>query len=138
MKKIILIIALVVISFNIGLAHKLTVEIEGDEDTEGIYYIAMWDNEEEFLDNDKLKISKSAQTKGGKVTVEIDNVDSGWWAIAVLLDENGNKDMDYNMFGVPQENFGFSNNPTVVLSEPDFRECKFYMDGDKTISIEVD
>ncbi|MFN3194491.1 MAG: DUF2141 domain-containing protein [Chlorobiota bacterium] len=138
MKKIILIIALVIFSFNIGLAHKLTVEIVGDEDTEGTYYVAMWDNEDEFLDNDKHKISKSAQTKGGKVTVEIDDVDSGWWAIAVLLDENGNKDMDYNMFGVPQENFGFSNNPTVVLSEPDFRECKFYMDGDKTISIEVD
>ena len=138
MKKIILIIALVVFSFNIGLANKLTVEIEGDDHTEGTYYIAMWDNEEEFLDNDKLKISKSAVTDGGKISVEIDNVKSGWWAIAVLLDENGNKDMDYNMFGVPQEAFGFSNNPTVVLSEPDFRECKFYMDGDKTISIEVD
>lgn len=138
MKRLILILVIAIISFNVGFAHKLKVEIVGDEDTKGTYYVAMWNSEEDFLDNDKLAISKTAETKGGKIIVEIDDVSSGWWAIAVLLDENGNKDMDYNMFGAPQENFGFSNNPTVVLSEPDFRECKFYMDSDKSISIEVD
>ncbi len=138
MKNLLIIITIALLSFSSSFAHKLTVELVGDEDTKGTYYVAMWDNEEDFLDNDKLKISENISTKGGNVTIEIDDVSSGWWAIAVLLDENGNKDMDYNLFGAPQENFGFSNNPTVVLSEPDFRECKFYMDGDKTISIEVD
>jgi uncharacterized protein (DUF2141 family) len=138
MNKLLIIITIALLSFSSSFAHKLTVDLEGDEDTKGTYYVAMWDNEEDFLDNDKLVISENIDTGGGNVTIEINDISSGWWAIAVLLDENGNKDMDYNMFGAPQENFGFSNNPTVVLSKPDFRECKFYIDGDKKISVEVD
>jgi uncharacterized protein (DUF2141 family) len=138
MKNILIILALAFITFNSAYAHKLTVEIVGDEETKGTYHVALWNNEEEFLDNEKVEISQSAETNGGKITVEIDEVPNGWWGIAILLDENGNKEMDYNMFGVPQEGFGFSNNPTVVLSEPDFRECKFYMDKDQTVSINVD
>ena len=44
----------------------------------------------------------------------------GRYALAALHDENSNHKLDRNMFSIPKEGFGFSNNPKVFLSPPSF------------------
>lgn len=118
--------------------HNLTVEIENKEPKKGKLYLAFWDNKDEFLDNDKTKYVKIIDSEKKKIKVELPSFKSGWWAMAMLQDENGNKEMDYNFFGVPQESFGFSNNPAIFMAEPSFDECKFYVQSDTTIRVKLD
>jgi uncharacterized protein (DUF2141 family) len=72
---------------------------------------------------------KWKKTNGGSssLTVRLENLDYGTYAISMLDDENSNNKMD-NFLGVPREGFGFSNNPKVGLSAPSFEECAFVID----------
>jgi uncharacterized protein (DUF2141 family) len=54
-------------------------------------------------------------------------VSSGFFAVALLHDEDGDSAMKKNFLGVPQEGFGFSRNPKIGLSAPDFDECKLLL-----------
>ena len=118
--------------------HNLTIEIDNKEPKKGKLYLAFWDNEKNFLDNDKTKFVKIVDSDSKKIKVELSSIKSGWWAMAMLQDENGNKEMDYNFLGVPQESFGFSNNPVIFMAEPSFDECKFYLQSDTSISVKLD
>jgi len=53
------------------------------------------------------------------------NVGPGTYAIAVFHDENGNGKLDKNLFGVPSEGYGVSNNHTHAMSGPKWSEAKF-------------
>jgi len=118
--------------------HNLTVEIENKEPKKGKIYLAFWDNKKEFLDNEKTKFVKIVDSDDKNIKVELPSIKSGWWAMALLQDENNNKEMDYNFFGVPQESFGFSNNPKIFMAEPSFDECKFLLQKDTTIRVNID
>ena len=73
----------------------------------------------------------------GAMTVRIDNLKYGTYAITMLDDENGNLEMD-NTMGIPREGFGFSRNPRVRMSTPKYEECAFVIDQPlKKITIEV-
>ena len=120
-----------------GKQHKVNIEINDVDEGKGTLYLAFWDNSAHFLNNEKIKVVKVQKCDSKKVKINIDDFKPGWWAMAVLQDENGNKDMDYNFLGIPTERFGFSNNPTIVFSEPSFDECKFYVGKDTTISVKL-
>lgn len=118
--------------------HNLIVEIDNVAPNKGKLYLAFWDNKNDFLNNEKTTFVKAIDGNKKKLNVKIPTVKKGWWAMAILQDENDNKKMDYNFFGVPQENFGFSNNPTIFMSEPSFDECKFNLQSDTTIRVDLD
>ena len=80
---------------------------------------------------------KKTNMEPGSLTVKIEDLDYGNYAISVLDDENGNFEMD-SFLGIPQEGYGFSRNPKVVLSAPKFEECVFPVDKPwQKITIEV-
>ena len=81
---------------------------------------------------------KKTGIKDGAMTVKVENLDYGTYAVSMLDDENGNLEMDNNFLGIPQEGFGFSRNPKIGISPPKFEECSFRIDGPvKKITIEV-
>lgn len=61
----------------------------------------------------------------------------GYYALAVLHDENNDGEMNKGPFGMPKEGFGFSNNPELKWGAPSFEECKFLVKADLT-DIKVD
>ena len=62
----------------------------------------------------------------------------GFYAIAVYHDENGNEKFDKTWIGLPDEGYGISNNPTILLSAPAFDEAKFEaLEGSTVIEINV-
>jgi uncharacterized protein (DUF2141 family) len=67
---------------------------------------------------------KKTNGKASTMTVKLENFPYGTYAISMLDDENKNLDMD-SFLGIPKEGFGFSNNPKVGFSAPDFEECTF-------------
>lgn len=49
----------------------------------------------------------------------------GAYGIAVYHDENANGKVDRNGLGIPNEGFGFSNNPRIFFSAPSFQKVRF-------------
>jgi uncharacterized protein (DUF2141 family) len=62
---------------------------------------------------------------GATVRCTFANVGPGTYAVSVMHDENGNGKLDTNLFGVPTEGYGVSNNHTHALSAPTWDESKF-------------
>lgn len=67
--------------------------------------------------------------KVGMTRLEFNNLEPGTYGIAVFQDLNENEELDTNLFGAPNEPFGFSNNPVIKFSAPKFEEFKFEFDG---------
>ena len=46
--------------------------------------------------------------------------------------------MDTKIFGIPKEPYGFSNDATGFMGPPKFKDAKFTIEANKTITIKVD
>lgn len=54
---------------------------------------------------------------------------AGTYAITVMHDENKNNELDKNMFGIPEEGIGVSNNALNMFGPPVFNKCAFNLNG---------
>ena len=72
-----------------------------------------------------------------EVTVQFDNIPAGKYAIAIFLDENDNYKLDRNLFGIPKEKYGFSNNVLPALRAATFEESIFTLTDDKRTTIVI-
>lgn len=70
------------------------------------------------------------------VTFE-DLVPGNSYAVSVLHDENRDGELNQGTFGIPIEGFGFSRNPQVQTSAPEFYESAVLVFGETTTSIEM-
>ena len=70
-------------------------------------------------DNTKAFLHGPHPFSGTATTITL-QVPAGRYAFAALHDENSNHKLDRNMFHIPKEGFGFSNNPKVFLTPPSF------------------
>ena len=107
MKYLILFLASI---FSFSQTHKLEIGIP-NVDEEGIVYIAIYDNPRDFDSGNNspeimaLNIIEPINVGLYNKTVDLKK---GTYAVKVLIDTNGNADIDLNFFGLPKEQFGFS------------------------------
>lgn len=106
----------------------LTVHVVGLDSNEGNVRIAL--NNAQNYDADGNVRAASLSIEGGTARWAAEDVPHGTYAVRVHHDENGNGKMDTNMFGAPQEAFGFSNNARGTLGPPDFQEAAFTLESD--------
>jgi uncharacterized protein (DUF2141 family) len=93
----------------VAYADTLLVTVNGVKAGEGNLRIAVFDeaHRDEFPDGEYLSGVEVPAT-GEEMTVEIPNVDSGEYAIAIIQDINENEMLDKNFLGIPKEPYGFS------------------------------
>ena len=73
--------------------------------------------------------------EGNTITVTYTNVLPGEYAVMGVHDENENKQMDFELNGMPKESYGMSNNP-VLYGPPTFADAKFKVENeDQNITI---
>ncbi len=60
----------------------------------------------------------------------VDDLPPGTYAVRLYHDEDDDGELDTNMFGVPQEPFGFSNNARGNMGPPDFEDAAFTLGSD--------
>jgi uncharacterized protein (DUF2141 family) len=70
------------------------------------------------------------------LTVQVE-MKPGRYAIATYLDKNKNQKLDTNIVGAPRERFGFSQNPRITFSAPNFAECDFEVESGKNQVLEI-
>ena len=64
-----------------------------------------------------------------KCIIKTDKLPFGDYALAVMHDKNKSGDMDYILFKVPTERYGFSNNKRPAkFAAPSFEACRFVID----------
>jgi uncharacterized protein (DUF2141 family) len=73
----------------------------------------------------------------GVVTVRIEKLPAGTYALAVGHDVNLNHKVDKNFLGIPKEQWGMSNNPHALVKPPSFSTAQFELKGDAEIRIRM-
>lgn len=114
----------------------ITVQIDGLKNKNGYVAIGLFDGYGDFPEGEGLA-SKYVEADGSSVEVTFEGLEPGTYAIAVLHDENGNEEMDYNEYGMPQEGFAFSNNAMGQDGPPRFSDASFEVSSDKVVSIDL-
>ena len=104
----------------------LTIQVENVRASKGRVHVDVCP-EAKFL-KDGCPYSASAVAHKGETTVLVPNVAAGRYAVQAYLDENSNDKMDFGMFGLPKEGFGFSHDPKGMHA-PKFAEAAFDATG---------
>ncbi|WP_040786395.1 DUF2141 domain-containing protein [Massilia niastensis] len=65
----------------------------------------------------------SAPAQEGETVIVIEDVPAGAWAVLAYQDENGNKQLDRNVLGIPKEKYGFSREARGRFGPPHFAEA---------------
>ena len=99
---------------------ELTVANVGDG---GTVQIAVYGNAADYRKKalTELKLPAAAPA----VSVTIPGLPAGDYAIAVMHDRNGNDQLDSNLFGMPTEPYGFSNNPRNLMGPATWEQTRF-------------
>ncbi|NUN69278.1 MAG: DUF2141 domain-containing protein [Bacteroidetes bacterium] len=79
---------------------------------------------------------KTATVTSNSIIISLDGLPPGPYAIAVVHDENSNNVMDTDWLGLPEEEYGISNNVTGVVP-PSFDEARFIV-SEKRDTIRID
>ncbi len=101
--------------------------------SEGNVLIGLY-TEDTFLKAAPLQ-SVSAQILDGKATATFENIAAGTYGISLFQDKNSNKQMDFDMNGMPLESYGVSNN-VMSYGPPQWSDAKFEV-ADQPISMEI-
>lgn len=129
-------------SFNLVAAEntKLIVNIINTESNDGQLVIYLHNNPEHFpKERDKAFKMIKTKIKNNKAEISFTDIPSGVYAIAVHHDENGNNKVDKNFVGIPNEDFGVSNDAKGFMGPPSFEDASFKVEGKSTtITINMD
>lgn len=115
--------------------HKLEITIKGIEKVKGAILVAVYNSEESFMK--KHTLSAKQKVTGKQVTIVIEDVKSGDYAVSTFHDENDNEKLDTNFMGIPNEPYGFSNDAKGSFGPPSFEKAKVIVDGDKKLVINL-
>lgn len=117
----------------------IKVIITGLNNNKGKMMIALNNSIENFKNGRKPFVGVIEKIKNRQVIYTFNNVPFGEYAIKCYHDENGNKRLDKNYFGMPTEQYGFSNNARGSFGPPKYDDAKFTLDKNNiVIKIRVD
>lgn len=118
-------------------AGDISLTVNGLRSGNGMLRIALFDNARDFPNGQEI-LRRNVTAQAGTVTVLLDTLPTGTYAIALHHDENANGKMDMGLLGLPQEGYGFSNDAPVFLGAPPFSDAAFSLPEEgKAISIRV-
>jgi len=81
----------------------------------------------------KPVFSKTAKIKDGKSVVTFTDIPTGEYAVICYHDKNDNDKMDFETNGMPQEDYGISNNKLNPFGPPVWNDGKFSFDGSEKL-----
>ena len=119
-------------------AAELTVNVTGITAPFGSVGCSLFSNEAGFpMDSSRAK-TEWVSVSGDTANCKFKDVASGRFSVSVAHDINGNRKVDTNLFGIPTEQWGVSNNVRPTLRAPRFDEAAFNIPGDApNLSIEI-
>jgi uncharacterized protein (DUF2141 family) len=138
MRWVLIILSFLVFSFSKKEDAKLYLEVQGIEKIQGKIMVAVYLDSKNFPKTGKSFRNYSFPVKSKSMIIKLDGLHEGKpYAIAVYHDENNNDQLDENMFGMPVEKYGFSNNAREMFSAPSFESAKVVVNNNKKTFIQI-
>lgn len=104
-------------------AAEIDLVIENVKSGEGALLIAVYASADDFRKKAVRELKMAVAQPTSKI--RIDGLAAGDYAIALFHDRNSNGKVDSNLFGIPTEPYGFSNNPANLMSPASWEQARF-------------
>ena len=117
---------------GVGMAADLVVTVSGLKNDRGDLHVALYDNPAAFPNSDGMRTETRVAITNRRAELTFPGLTPGHYAIAAYHDENGNDSFDQGLFGLPLEDYAFSNDATVFFAPPSFDEAAFTVQGPVT------
>ncbi|XZE18038.1 DUF2141 domain-containing protein [Pirellulaceae bacterium SH449] len=122
--------------------EKLVIELipQGFEIGGGPLRVAVYDGPKTFNKVEMALWKDVFEAEGMPITIELSRSQFAGndLAIAIYQDSNSNEKLDKNTFGIPQELYGFSNNPKRGFGPPKYAEVAVPLESERlTLTISL-
>ena len=129
-------LAALVLMAALGPAGTLEIRVSNMRNEKG-HVLAAVCTKAEFL-QPHCAYSGRAPARFGEVTIRIEGISPGTYAIQVFHDENDNGMIDRNFFGMPTEGMGFSNDARFHFGPPRFDDAAVDVGpGERAVAIRL-
>jgi len=119
-------------------ALKLTLVAEGVRNSRGVIGVLIFRSSRGWPEVFEAALrAKATPAQSGSTTLTFEDLGPGAYAVVLLHDENENKKLDKNFFGVPREGWGMSNNPKAHAAAPSFGRARFILERDTLLRIRL-
>jgi uncharacterized protein (DUF2141 family) len=117
----------------------LVISIKNLKNTQGKVGILLFNREDGFpTDSEQAIRDVLTPIEGINMTYTFPDLTFGEYAVAVMHDENDNGKLDTNLFGIPREGNGVSNNVVGKLGPPRFQKAAFqFRKNNQSVEIEL-
>jgi uncharacterized protein (DUF2141 family) len=121
----------------------LAVHFVGLKSSQGAVMVAVFNSEAAYENSgtasDAATRSLKLEIKDGTAIATLEKIPPGEYAIKAFHDLNGDAKLNTNLFGIPTEPVGFSNDAPVHMHAPSWKETVFVVHtGENAISIHLD
>ncbi|WNC72065.1 DUF2141 domain-containing protein [Thalassotalea psychrophila] len=129
MKNISTLIATVAISSlsTQAVANEIEFNISGidlENSASNKIYVQLFKGEENYTKG-KAEVALITKSSNGSATITFNDIDQGDYALRFFHDQNDNGKLETNLFGMPVEGFGFSNNAKPNFGPVSYQQIKF-------------
>ncbi len=116
-------------------ARSFEAKFEGLRDSQGQVCVSLFSGANEFPKDSSpdLLLKRCAPVSNKTASIVFSDLKPGDYAIAAVHDANSDSKLNKGAFGIPEEGFGFSNNPEIGFSAPSFAETKFKVTGTPSV-----
>lgn len=122
--SILLSVCIASLSFSSANAGELNFTIKDIKQGSGTLYVALFKGAENYKSNLPHRAQQVEASKS-QLDVSFNRLPKGEYAIRYFHDQNGNQKMDMNLFGMPIEGFGYSNNAKPNMGPASYQQMKF-------------
>jgi len=115
---------------------ELVIHIQGFENSKGVAKVAICNSQENYNNSTPFKgLNFKIINNQAEKTITLPY---GEYAIKVYHDENSNNELDTMMFGIPSEDYGFSNDAKGSFGPPEYKDAAFILNSpEKKITINI-
>lgn len=103
---------------------RLTVAVTGAASDSGAVWVGVYDGKAAFQAGEEIA-SATLSIADGAAQTDFDGLAPGRYGIIAFHDANGDDDFTRNFIGIPQERYGFSNNPRPRFRAARWEEAAF-------------
>ena len=117
----------------------LQVDVFDFSNLDGNLAIAVFNNTDDFNDGVNAYVDTVIPVNDFNMSFFIPNMDPGTYAVSVFHDADENGAITFGGFLnlIPQEGFGFSNNPSIGTSQPSYNDCSFPVEEGQAIQVPI-
>ncbi|MCK5857414.1 MAG: DUF2141 domain-containing protein [Bacteroidales bacterium] len=137
MKYLLIICFLIFSQTKYSQTYNLTVTVTNFKQLEGNIIVSIYNKSDDFPKEGKQYQDNISKVNNYSEAITFNNLPAGDYAVAIFHDKNSDGECNMNIFGIPKEGYGFSNNCRPILSAPSFKCTKINLSSNKSITIEL-